>query len=76
MTDYDTVNGTKPFVYASLYGLTCSGKCSEYDALSRGAMYKNQPTRMLDISDGTSNTLMITECAGRPLERFQCDPCA
>ena len=66
-TDYDTVNGVKPFTYASLYGLPCSGKCTEYDGLTRGAMYKNQTTKMLDIQDGTSNTLMIVECSARPL---------
>jgi len=67
VTDYDTLNGTKPYVYASLYGLSCTGKCAEYDAISRGAMYKNQITKIMDISDGTSNTIMVAECSARPL---------
>jgi prepilin-type processing-associated H-X9-DG protein/prepilin-type N-terminal cleavage/methylation domain-containing protein len=66
-TDYDTVNGTKPFTYASLYGLTCSGKCTEYDTLTRGVMYKNAPAKVTEVTDGTSNTLFIVECAARPL---------
>ncbi len=71
-TDYDTLNGVKSFVYASLYNLPAggkcaTGKCSEFDALSRGAMYKNQTTKILEIQDGTSNTLMVAECGARPL---------
>ena len=66
-TDYDTVNGVKQFTYASLYGLTCTGKCSEYTELTRGAMFKNQTTTINQIIDGTSNTLMVVECGARPL---------
>jgi prepilin-type N-terminal cleavage/methylation domain-containing protein/prepilin-type processing-associated H-X9-DG protein len=66
-TDYDTVNGTKSFTYASLYGLTCSGKCTEYDNLTRGVMFKNQPAKIGEVTDGTSNTMFIVECAARPL---------
>ena len=68
VTDYDTMNGTKEYVYAALYNLTCAASsCKEYTGLSRGAMFKNQPTRILEISDGTSNTLMVVECGARPL---------
>ncbi|MDY3553075.1 DUF1559 domain-containing protein [Gemmata sp. JC717] len=68
-SDYDTTNGVKNFTYASLYGLACSdnSKCPEYDSMTRGALFKNQPTKMLEISDGTSNTVMIVECSARPL---------
>ena len=67
-TDYDTMNGTKEYIYAALYGLTCAAStCKEYTNQSRGAMFKNQPTSILQITDGTSNTLMIAECGGRPL---------
>jgi prepilin-type N-terminal cleavage/methylation domain-containing protein/prepilin-type processing-associated H-X9-DG protein len=67
-TDYDTMNGTKEYVYATVNGLTCAASsCKEYTDRSRGAMYKNQPTTILGITDGTSNTLMVVECSARPL---------
>ncbi len=67
-TDYDTMNGTKEYIYAALNGLTCAASsCKEYTNQSRGAMFKNQVTRILEVTDGTSNTLMIAECSARPL---------
>ena len=67
-TDYDTINGVKNYVYASVNNLPCTEKkCKQYDNQTRGAMFKNQVTRILEISDGTSNTLMVAECAARPL---------
>lgn len=33
---------------------------------TRSVLYRNSKTRFADIIDGTSNTIMITECAGRP----------
>jgi prepilin-type processing-associated H-X9-DG protein len=36
----------------------------------RGIMIYNQPTRLTEVSDGTSNTLLVVEIAGRP-ERWE-----
>ena len=67
-TDYDTMNGIKEYIYAALYGLTCKAtSCKEYTAVSRGALFKDQVTKILEIGDGTSNTLLIAECGARPL---------
>jgi len=67
-TDYDTLNGVKAYVYASLYGLPYSGTASNaaYDGITRSIMQKNVPTNMAAISDGTSNTMFITENSCRP----------
>lgn len=67
-TDYDTLNGVKAYTYAALYGLPYSGSAdnARYDGLTRSIMQKNVPTTMGSITDGTSNTLFITEGACRP----------
>ena len=39
-----------------------------YDASNRfSAMYRNSATAITDITDGTSSTILIVECAARPL---------
>jgi prepilin-type N-terminal cleavage/methylation domain-containing protein/prepilin-type processing-associated H-X9-DG protein len=39
-----------------------------YDSANRFAvMYRNSRTRMTDVRDGTSSTIMVVECAARPL---------
>lgn len=66
-TDYDTINGVKPFTYATLFNLPCTnGKCDNQAPVSRGAMFKNQTVKIAHIYDGTSSTIMLAECAGRP----------
>lgn len=67
-TDYDTINGVKPYVYAALFSLPYSGKTdnARYDGITRSIMMKNVPTNIASITDGSSNTLFITECAARP----------
>ena len=68
-TDYDTMNGTKPYVYASLFGATAYTKSTDepyWEPRSRGVLYKNQPTRMAEILDGTSMTGLLVECSQRP----------
>ncbi len=67
-TDYDTMNGVKPFTYAGLYGLPYTGKAdnAKYDSLTRGCLFKNQVTTIGDILDGTSQTALTVELAGRP----------
>jgi prepilin-type N-terminal cleavage/methylation domain-containing protein/prepilin-type processing-associated H-X9-DG protein len=32
----------------------------------RGVLAEQMPARMADVTDGTSNTILLTECAGRP----------
>lgn len=59
--DYETMNGVKG---------ECLNPRYVNEPRSRGAMYKNQITRIEDITDGTSQTLMIVECAARPLLYF------
>jgi prepilin-type processing-associated H-X9-DG protein len=56
-TDYDTMNGVKG---------ACLNPRYQDEPRSRGAMYKEKPTRIEDIGDGTSCTLIATECAARP----------
>ncbi len=67
-TDYDTLNGVKAYTYAALYNLPYSGSAdnARYDGITRSIMQKNLPTNMANITDGTSNTLFITEGACRP----------
>ncbi len=56
--DYETMNGVKDACLNPRY----------VDPLrSRGALYKEKTTRIEDITDGTSSTLMMVECAARPL---------
>jgi prepilin-type processing-associated H-X9-DG protein len=39
-----------------------------YDAGNRfSVMYRNSRVRMTDVTDGTSSTIMVVECASRPL---------
>jgi prepilin-type processing-associated H-X9-DG protein len=59
--DYETTNGVKG---------QCLNPRYVDESRSRGALFKNQVTRIEDITDGTSNTLMIVECAARPLLYF------
>jgi prepilin-type processing-associated H-X9-DG protein len=38
-----------------------------YDANNRfSIMFRNSRTRMTDVTDGTSTTIMVVECGGRP----------
>jgi len=55
--DYNATKGVSPDLV--LIGLIPPGDL-------RGVMEKNIATRMLQIRDGTSNTIMVAEMAGRP----------
>lgn len=55
--DYETTNGVKN---------GCLNPRYVNDLQSRGALYKNVPTRIDDIADGTSQTIMFVECGARP----------
>jgi prepilin-type processing-associated H-X9-DG protein len=57
-TDYEAIQGVQP---ASINPLI-------YNSQNRFAvMHRNSSTRFGDITDGTSQTLCVIECAGRPV---------
>src|SRR5207244_114522 len=53
--------------YAGIYGvdprLVAQGLA---ERVGDGVLSKTTPVRILDVTDGTSNTLFVTESAGRP----------
>ncbi len=56
-TDYEAMQGVNP----------TSINPQRYNSVNRFAvMYRNSLTRIADIRDGTSTTVAIVECAGRP----------
>jgi len=60
-TDYEALLGARPtsinpHLPSPIYGST--------NCLS--VMYRNSTARMADVLDGTSNTVMVVECGGRP----------
>jgi prepilin-type N-terminal cleavage/methylation domain-containing protein/prepilin-type processing-associated H-X9-DG protein len=57
-TDYEAIMGVQATVNRTLYATA---------ATNRSVMYRNARTRMTDITDGTSNTIVLVECAARPL---------
>jgi prepilin-type processing-associated H-X9-DG protein len=62
--DYASVNAIKDFVAINCFGLI--GLKSTDDPRIVGVMIRNNPARVQEITDGTSNTIMIAEDAGRP----------
>ena len=57
-TDYEAIMGVNPASIDPLF----------YNNLNRfSVMHRDSRTRMTDILDGTSTTIMVVECAGRPL---------
>jgi prepilin-type N-terminal cleavage/methylation domain-containing protein/prepilin-type processing-associated H-X9-DG protein len=61
--DYSSINAIKDFVGINCFGYVhLSGKD---DARLVGALIRDQPTRFADILDGTSNTILVAEDAGR-----------
>jgi len=57
-TDYEAVMGVQP---ASVDPVL-------YNASNRfSVMYRNSMVKMVTVQDGTSNTIMVVECAARPL---------
>jgi len=67
--DYDCMNGIKSNVIGTstaddpYYDLPNKAKNPEW---SRAALQKNRRTPLREIIDGTSKTIMLVECAGRP----------
>ncbi len=57
-TDYEAIMGVRPIIDPELYA----------DSMrNRAVLYRNSMTRMTDIRDGTSFTIVLVECSARPL---------
>ena len=61
-TDYGAVTAVKRQVFTDVFGIPDPGRWSRQGALSEQAA---NPVR--DFRDGLSSTVMLAECAGRPL---------
>lgn len=59
--DYGSINEVKKKVYTSVLGLADPGESSRAGVLAKGVRNK-----IRDITDGTSNSIMIAEAAGQP----------
>jgi prepilin-type N-terminal cleavage/methylation domain-containing protein/prepilin-type processing-associated H-X9-DG protein len=57
-TDYEAIMGVQPSVNPTLYALADT---------SRSVMFRNSAVRITDVTDGTSSTIVLAECAARPL---------
>jgi prepilin-type N-terminal cleavage/methylation domain-containing protein/prepilin-type processing-associated H-X9-DG protein len=57
-TDYEAVMGVQPSVDPVLYATA---------ATNRSAMFRNSSVKITDIADGSTATILIVECAARPL---------
>jgi prepilin-type N-terminal cleavage/methylation domain-containing protein/prepilin-type processing-associated H-X9-DG protein len=62
--DYHALNAIKDFVGINCFGYV--GKLDKDDPRLVGGMRRNQNTRIVEILDGTSNTILVGEDAGRP----------
>ena len=61
-TDYEAIMGVQP------RSINPHLSTPVYNSRNRFAvMHRNSRTRVKDIRDGTTQTLMVVECAGRPL---------
>lgn len=59
--DYGTINEVKSKVYTDVLGRDAPSESSRLGVLS-----KLQKNKIQSITDGTSNTFMLAECAGQP----------
>jgi prepilin-type N-terminal cleavage/methylation domain-containing protein/prepilin-type processing-associated H-X9-DG protein len=57
-TDYEALMGNQPSIDPTLYGS---------QPQNRSVLFRNSRTHLGHIYDGTSTTIMIVECAARPL---------
>jgi prepilin-type processing-associated H-X9-DG protein len=63
--DYNALNAIKNFVAVNCFGYTSKQLTNKNDPRLVGAIRRDEITTFEDISDGTSNTLLIAEDAGR-----------
>lgn len=62
VTDYEAIMGVQPA------SVNPHLPAPYYDAGNRfSVMYRNSVTRMANVKDGTSSTIMVVECGARPL---------
>ena len=61
-TDYDTMNTIKAGQYAGIMNLGFLPTADQINSI----MFKDQVSRMADVTDGLSNTGFIWECSARP----------
>jgi len=59
--DYGSVNEVKKKVYTDVLGLADPGSNAR-----AGALAKYLPNKLRDVTDGSSNTIMLAEAAGQP----------
>ena len=59
--DYGSINEVKKKVYTNVLGLADPG-----DSGRAGVLAKESKNKIRDITDGTSNTIMLAEAAGQP----------
>lgn len=57
-SDYEAIMGVQSVVNPDLYATNATNRC---------VLYRNSSTRIADIIDGTTTTLLIVECGARPL---------
>jgi prepilin-type N-terminal cleavage/methylation domain-containing protein/prepilin-type processing-associated H-X9-DG protein len=57
-SDYEALMGVQPVVNPALYATA---------ATNRSVLHRNSATRLEDVKDGTSQTIVVVECAARPL---------
>jgi prepilin-type N-terminal cleavage/methylation domain-containing protein/prepilin-type processing-associated H-X9-DG protein len=63
VTDYAGVYGVHPYFYATT-GIPAP--TNPYGAINDSVGADTAPIKLTDITDGTSNTILVTESAGRP----------
>ena len=62
VTDYEAIMGVQPGSINPHMGSEYYNSGNRFSVMSR-----NSRTKMTTITDGTSSTIMVTECGGRPM---------